>query len=262
MTIDILQLQLKQLQSTAQNSDPQQPQQLLLEMSAAALTADGLWHCLCPSFGRFSLKPTSVVNNSQKSKFLRPRITASPAFPSRCRLYSEQRGRFDIRRHGRNTGENQLNQATTSSLHTSQLMAQGPASAPPKRFSPGGKKKREPKNELPSDLVKRSTSNLENILQDHVENSPTVEGCARILQILIRDRQVRPQVRHYRALILANTDAKRGSPVQVRKLLQEMEHNGVPADSGTLHAALKVKSLANIIIRTPITNNTIIFVWI
>jgi pentatricopeptide repeat protein len=57
---------------------------------------------------------------------------------------------------------------------------------------------------------------------------------------LIRDRHVRPEVRHYRALILANSDAERGSPEVVRQLLSEMEKNGIPADSGTLHAALQV----------------------
>lgn len=61
-----------------------------------------------------------------------------------------------------------------------------------------------------------------------------------ILHVLIGQRHIRPEVRHYRALILANCDPKFGSADQVRALLAEMEPNGIPLDSATLHAALQV----------------------
>jgi hypothetical protein len=41
-------------------------------------------------------------------------------------------------------------------------------------------------------------------------------------------------------MILANVEAYRGSVAQVKSLLQEMEDNHIPIDSGTLHAALRV----------------------
>jgi len=98
---------------------------------------------------------------------------------------------------------------------------------------------------VPKDLEQRSTTNLENLLQKLVAKSPNIRGATQILRILIRDRNVRPEVRHYRALILANTDARYGSPENVRNLLKEMENNGIPADSGTLHAALRVSSFSS-----------------
>jgi hypothetical protein len=93
---------------------------------------------------------------------------------------------------------------------------------------------------VPKNLEERSTSDLENRLQDLATGSPKILSASQILRILIRDRHVRPEVRHYRVLILANSDAERGSPEVVRQLLSEMEKNGIPADSGTLHAALQV----------------------
>ncbi|RLL98597.1 hypothetical protein CFD26_105161 [Aspergillus turcosus] len=93
---------------------------------------------------------------------------------------------------------------------------------------------------VPKNLEERSTPELENRLQELATGSPKILSASQILRILIRDRHVRPEVRHYRALILANSDAERGSPEVVRQLLSEMEKNGIPADSGTLHAALQV----------------------
>lgn len=83
------------------------------------------------------------------------------------------------------------------------------------------------------------------MLQDLMVKSPSILSATQILRCLIRDRHVRPEVRHYRALILANTDAERGSPKVVRKLLSEMEENRIPTDSGTLHAALQVREHFN-----------------
>lgn len=228
-------------------------------MSATAFTADGLWHCLCPSFNRLILKRIPVVSNSQKSRFHRPSTTASSAFPSRCQPYSEQRGDVHISQPPPRPHEDKFgktpNQWVVTSLGAGQEQAatnrSEPAAKPQrKNTKSAGKRRRESKKEIPKDLKERSTSNLENLLQDHVEVSPSVGDTGRILQVLLRDRQIRPQVRHYRALILANTDAQRGSPVQVQNLLREMEQNDVPADSGTLHAALKVNLLSRMLLGT------------
>ncbi|KAJ5053126.1 hypothetical protein NUH16_010186 [Penicillium rubens] len=73
-----------------------------------------------------------------------------------------------------------------------------------------------------------------------MDNKPNIRHITQILRLLIRDRHVQPNARHYKALILANTDNERGSPQLVRGLLEEMENNGITADSGTLHGALQV----------------------
>ncbi|RAK97193.1 pentatricopeptide repeat protein [Aspergillus ibericus CBS 121593] len=81
---------------------------------------------------------------------------------------------------------------------------------------------------------------LENRLQERVPRHPRVLSATQILRVLILDRHIRPEMRHYRGLIFANSDPERGSPHAVRALLKEMEENGIPTDSGTLHAALQV----------------------
>ncbi|KAK2756761.1 hypothetical protein FQN54_005207 [Arachnomyces sp. PD_36] len=160
-------------------------------------------------------------------------------------IVDQQVGDGHRRDLGPNAGRN--SQVTGSSASSQQKTAdtRSESTSKPKRKQTklNGNKRRKVRKEIPNDLEERSTNNLENLLQDHVEDCPTVAGTIRILQVLIRDRQIKPQVRHYRALILANTDPQRGSPIQVRKLLQEMEQNGVPADSGTLHGALKVLAI-------------------
>lgn len=76
-----------------------------------------------------------------------------------------------------------------------------------------------------------------------MDNKPNIRHITQILRLLIRDRHVQPNARHYKALILANTDNERGSPQLVRGLLEEMENNGITADSGTLHGALQVGTI-------------------
>jgi hypothetical protein len=85
-----------------------------------------------------------------------------------------------------------------------------------------------------------SNESLEVRLQDVVDRKPNIRHITQILRLLIRDRHVTPNARHYKALIVANTDNERGSPQLVRGLLEEMENNGITADSGTLHGALQV----------------------
>lgn len=93
---------------------------------------------------------------------------------------------------------------------------------------------------VPQDLHNRTVGNLENLLQMVAGEKMDLQGTLHVLNELIRVREVTPQSRHYRALVLANADAYLGSPTQVRQLFQEMEKNVIPIDYGTLHAALKV----------------------
>jgi hypothetical protein len=83
-------------------------------------------------------------------------------------------------------------------------------------------------------------SELDIQLQDSVIGHVNYLGVMYIMRELIRNRAVKPALRHYKVAILANTEPLRGSSVQVQKLLEEMEEHGLVADSGILHAALKV----------------------
>lgn len=95
----------------------------------------------------------------------------------------------------------------------------------------------------PSSLEKKDNSTLESLLLTVSLRPHSLQYTAAILRILIRDRHVNPNVRHYRALIIANADPEYGSSEHVRSLLDEMEENGIAVDSGTLHGALQVSHL-------------------
>lgn len=88
------------------------------------------------------------------------------------------------------------------------------------------------------DLEHKSAFELEGLLQ--MNRGFNIRATTQLLRALIRDRHLKPTARHYKALMLANTDTVRGSPDAVRRLLEEMEDNDIAADSGTLHAALRV----------------------
>ena len=61
-----------------------------------------------------------------------------------------------------------------------------------------------------------------------------------VLKILIRERGVKPDRRHYQALLLANTNPQHGSSVEVTRIIDIMENSGMALDSVAYHAILKV----------------------
>lgn len=61
-----------------------------------------------------------------------------------------------------------------------------------------------------------------------------------VLEIMIKERGVKPDRRHYQALLLANTSAQHGSPVEVAGIVEEMEEEGIGLDSAAYHAIIKV----------------------
>lgn len=210
-----------------------------LEMLRSTVILDGLWYCLCPSF-RISAPHNARLPFGGKRPQRHDFLSAIATTPRRC-LNSDatkgseepksQRG-TDSHGNGPN-GSSIAQQSSQRSRMNSEcrendsVPLNSSITLPP---SPG----------VPKNLEERSTSDLENRLQELATGNPKILSASQILRILIRDRHVRPEVRHYRALILANSDAERGSPEVVRQLLSEMEKNGIPADSGTLHAALQV----------------------
>jgi hypothetical protein len=89
-------------------------------------------------------------------------------------------------------------------------------------------------------LGQMSIKDLELQIQNAAVGYVNYLGVMALIRELIRNRGVKPALRHYKVLILANAEPHRGSSVQVQKLLQEMEEQGIVADSSILHAALKV----------------------
>ncbi|KAE8148440.1 hypothetical protein BDV25DRAFT_168409 [Aspergillus avenaceus] len=207
-------------------------------MPRQALMLDGLWYCLCPSFSLNSLRQSAFPHITPKRA---PKPGQYPAFSARTQ-YSSRRclssnSPVAVDGHGAplDTKSRRLSHSE-SSKHTSQLddnqIPRNYASTEQGHERPPG---------APKSLEDRSTSELEHKLgQVTLTDAPRIRSASQILRILIQDRHVRPEVRHYRALILANSDAERGSPEVVKELLAEMEANGLTLDSGTLHTALQV----------------------
>lgn len=211
-----------------------------LEMRRSTVILDGLWYCLCPSFRISASHNTRLPFTRGKRPQRHDFLSAIGTTPRRCLNSDATKGSEEPKaQRGTESHENDPNGSSVAqqSSQRSQLVYERwENDSPPLNSSitlpssPG----------VPKNLEERSTSDLENRLQELATGSPKILSASQILRILIRDRHVRPEVRHYRALILANSDAERGSPEVVRQLLSEMEKNGIPADSGTLHAALQV----------------------
>lgn len=198
-------------------------QQLL--MPHKTLVLDGLWYCLCPSFIPAALGRPGISLVGGRKRF-DPCATSAIASPRRC--YGSDVTGVD---KATNRDIRSLNEKRQNASHTEYQKSQGVAVATHPQTPTSG---------VPQNLARLPTAKLEMKLEEFSSESPNINSASQILRILVRDRHIRPGVRHYRALILANTDAKRGSPEVLRVLLEEMEENGVPADSGTLHAALQV----------------------
>ena len=60
------------------------------------------------------------------------------------------------------------------------------------------------------------------------------------VEILVKERGQKPNLRLYDALLLANTDNEYGSAGEVAQILDEVSVEGLTPDSATYHAALRV----------------------
>ncbi|KAL8695809.1 MAG: hypothetical protein Q9224_003143 [Gallowayella concinna] len=88
-----------------------------------------------------------------------------------------------------------------------------------------------------------SSGLLDEELYDELRRAGTAGDYSRIreaLRILIQERGVKPDRRHYQALLLANINAQHGSPVEVARILENMEEEGIVLDSAAYHAIIKV----------------------
>lgn len=200
-------------------------------MPQKKLILDGLWYCLCPSFSLATPRRPGVSLVKGRRDLHSGRLPSS--LPRRCYSSSKSAGADNDSTQEGAAQASASNTKSSAALRNSPHVRSIPTrriAHPPKQFP-----------EVPENLAGQSTADLESKLKELSTRAPTIHGTLQILQTLVRDRHVRPGVRHYRALILANADPERGSPEVLRGLLSEMENNGIPVDSGTLHAALQVR---------------------
>lgn len=199
-------------------------------MPRGTLILDGLWHCLCPSFSLDTLAHSAppIIRKTRRPRVPFVSSTSAPAWRRLSSLTANPQKHDAEGDHKQDAIDNNTPRPQRrASRYSHQHNTRAPR---PSR--------------VPDTLKRKPTARLETRLQEIVATRPTVVSAVQILRALIRDRHVRPDTRHYKALILANTDAERGSPENVRELLSEMEANRITADSGTLHAALQVRVIS------------------
>ncbi|KAJ5484106.1 hypothetical protein N7539_005902 [Penicillium diatomitis] len=219
-------------------------------MSRRMLVLDGLWYTLCPSFTPSALqRPNSLWTRRQPSS-LTPRRTKAPP-RQRCQsTYAYQpdnEPRKQIKAASKALEDIAKPVSASISLSDEVLENTQANLAPRDRFDkidqesiPSRRKKEVNKwPGIPEYIAGKSNDSLEALLQTEMGKRPNITSATHILRLLIRDRGIQPSARHYKALIVANSDGIHGSPNFVRNLLEEMERYGVAADSGTLHAALQ-----------------------
>ncbi|KAI1613137.1 hypothetical protein EDD37DRAFT_334205 [Exophiala viscosa] len=95
-----------------------------------------------------------------------------------------------------------------------------------------------PTNSLDRSVV--STPTLQEELRWLAQMSPHPKAIRNTLEILIRDRNEKPDSEYYRVLILGNCFPELGSVENVKTILHEMERKGIPIDTGVCHALLEV----------------------
>ncbi|OAX84832.1 hypothetical protein ACJ72_00792 [Emergomyces africanus] len=203
-------------------------------MSTRAIVADGLWHCLCPSYKQAPLKWLNFPGRLKQH--------VNPALKVRSAA---------TRSFSRTTGAAFLSPVPNSQFAVGNGMLSEKYDSDPLgeidecfTETPRGKafshKKFREFTYLSRPIRDLGDERIEAMLRQTVEGAPNYKSTMKLMRELIRRRGVRPQTWHYTVLIMANTDSLMGCPKHVRRLLKEMHENNIPIDSATLHAALKV----------------------
>lgn len=232
-------------------------------MLRRALILDGLWYTLCPSFDQFVVGRPAPIGRPRKQNSS-PRSSQPNCIavtPSR-RCYSSSVSA------SRNVGSTESDAAGNTSQNGSSSDIEPQATTGQHRRLDDLRRtnglKHEPEIWAPElktatirvykDLLEKPISYLEGLLQRD-KLTTNMYATTQVLRALIRDHHVEPSARHYKALILAHRDSTRGSPHAVRGLLEEMEEDGITADSGTLHAILQVSIIhSSMVFRIPLSD--------
>lgn len=225
-------------------------------MSRPALVLDGLWYSLCPSFAPRALnRPLPFLQARKRNpKPFAPTVTCTAGSSSRIYHTGDSNNSHKI------ADSNTPFSSGTSYSHdglpteTESFFTDDLEQYPSTTDMLDERREKELQHlykigmknpTTPGVYETLPTSFLERKLQEHMARKPNIRDAERFFQVLIRDRQVRPTARHYKALILANCDYEFGSALAVQRLLDEMDLNNIAMDSGTLHAALQVSNSPN-----------------
>lgn len=227
------------------------------DMSRRGLVLDGLWYSLCPSFTPRALNRPSPLLQTRKrsSRSFAPVITCMAGSLSRRNYADNSNDRHNIVdsdppfssdvSSANDIAENE-SPTKTEPLSTNDL-----EHYPSTSDMLDERREKELQHlykiamanpTTPGVYESLPTSFLERKLQEDMARKPNIRDAERFFRVLIRDRQIIPTARHYKALILANCDNEAGSSSAVRRLLDEMNLNNIAMDSGTLHAALQVNT--------------------
>ena len=174
-------------------------------MPPVAQSIDALWHCFCPRFyARIFNTPSATTRR------IFPTIASRPRRQSSRRQYHETRC---------------VKSATQDNLsHQHHDVASGIT------------------DDISSD---NGSTKLKSVLYEALRKASNKGDMLRVRQLvrsLVEEGAEAPNSLLYTALLLANTDPEYGSPVEVERLLCEMEAIGIPPGSIHYHAVLKVGS--------------------
>ncbi|KAL4948922.1 hypothetical protein BDW69DRAFT_203192 [Aspergillus filifer] len=204
-------------------------------MSLKRLKPDQLWHFFCPALNLARPRNSTLsfsTNRTSRSLFSTPRNSTSQCLQRRYNSTNNQKPvprdpQSDTTHIGVILGD-------VSGHDGSKETWNDP------KFARRAVKKR---TDILAEFMALPTEALEELLVRYAEKSTQMTSrmidVKHILDVLLRHRGVKPETRHYKALILCNCDPGQGSASHVQKLLAEMEENEVPIDSETLHAALQ-----------------------
>jgi hypothetical protein len=88
-----------------------------------------------------------------------------------------------------------------------------------------------------------SSQTLEDELRWIARTRPDPKPIQDILRLLVKDRKIKPDSRHYEALVLGNCSAEHGSVDNVKSIMAEMEHEGLAISPSIYYAVLTVSFL-------------------
>ncbi len=186
-------------------------------MPSTTIVIDGLWRCLCP--------PSSTTPFSGFFSILRP----APRTPGQC-LKAPLRGN-----HARNFSKKPPAAARSPAW---KLYGSGQQQLAEKTVTFSGTQQRDQERMRKVDIGTAYQTLRHAALGG---NYAQTGACA---NILVKERGEKPNLRLYDALLLANADHDYGSASEVTRLLEELASEGLTPDSGTYHAALRVRNTA------------------
>ncbi|KAH8659178.1 hypothetical protein BGZ60DRAFT_382317 [Tricladium varicosporioides] len=189
-------------------------------MPPIRIPIDGLWRCLCPS--------VESIASLTSARCMRPRQNST--FRSR-----RVNGTFDIlRSQAFHTSRRRREETPTTEVSNGHTTNDNASIIRYERGSPR-------KNDHPLDVA--STHQIHDRLWQLKTAPDSFDAIVEAVRYLIMVRGEKPAITHYDALIRANCDAKKGSVVAVKRLLEDMREANIGPNSELYHAVLQVLAI-------------------